>query len=1268
MKLKRLSFRLLVSGLLLLWTIGLLNALSFRPVMGLVSYGVSTLLGRRVDIQAIHIGFSFREGLNVDIHQLRIVNPDWVNAKQPGKLVSLGHAHAGVSIAGLLHGRLDIDNISVDQLSLSLIDKGPDRRNYVFAALEGSPAEAASQQNGPPFDFAAFWQQFQFPSVSLHDIQVSYDDGKQSWHMAVPYLALYPSSGDSSIVISGIGSINHAPLGLRASLNNPHQLFTRAGSQLKGELNAGMNKLSTRVQISLHPAFRVEGRARMTTTRLAQVFTMLAMPMPGWLQRFDSAGVLLNARYKNHQLEHASISAHTGYQHAPFAFQALAHSRDRGSLFPMRFSGALTSGSTHHLALSGTVDTPFIEDQWLDATVDARFADLAYLTARPTPDKLNRIHLQSQITMHHNSVSVAPLAVSARLDNKEIEGRFKADVSFAPAPGQADLEGHVHYEGEEIARVTAHSALATDQPDWLEVVAYGNVGRLEPLLESGGISTPYDLEHLEYRITAMGAEPDRVLVTFDPVTIDVNQQPLYVSGGLEANLQKPELAWYMQANVDTRGTNRININGKLAPSRQKKPWLKTTLDITMAEAENLAFLFRQPPGLLKDIHNIRMPVQVSVDERNIRVSSKRASVDFAQVDVNSRARLVYGWQQPGRPLLIDVSTETSGQDYLRIQGSGPLAEQKPFNLNGRGRLASLQAYSGVLPPLERIRLETRMKVLNEVLSLNTLDIKAHSNGEAMHLNASAEADIRARHLKSASLKAEVAGLKGHLAAHGRYHPATLEADLAVQAADLSQVNQMIHNWNIGYVPAIRDLELEARVRTPARQHYQGSLHFSTADSQLDVTGRARHQGPVWDLRALVKSPVINIKAFHDAFEKAGTAYRKQTADQWVRVVEDQQQDQEKIREKARKALKEQATVPQWMRVPIRDWLNYIDINADVDIRRIIFETGTAHDIQVAVNNRTNRQKAQLKASARNLFGSRLNINTRIDGNAGGDYHLQSSVYMGAVDLHRMMRDLYMPNPVKKGAMMIDMYGEGHGDTVNKLVNSFNGKLKFGVNDLKQTLANPQGQLGKFLLLLAGGDWHTGIEVNCAIGDFDIINGIYKINLLTIDTTGAVVEGSGEVDLPQQKVDIVLDPKAKYVNLSSLATAFRIAGNFRSLYFYPDVMSVAKTAGMVAGTTMLAATGIGMVAVGAAAATQMGKGLYYAHGDFCSQAMTPLSKKKLREIHQENAGFVENVYDQSTGWMSKGYQSVKEKGGTYMHNSYDKVGSGLDKMFDWRSKR
>lgn len=84
---------------------------------------------------------------------------------------------------------------------------------------------------------------------------------------------------------------------------------------------------------------------------------------------------------------------------------------------------------------------------------------------------------------------------------------------------------------------------------------------------------------------------------------------------------------------------------------------------------------------------------------------------------------------------------------------------------------------------------------------------------------------------------------------------------------------------------------------------------------------------------------------------------------------------------------------------------------------------------------------------------------------------------------------------------------------------------------------------------------------CAAAALDVKSGLMTSRTILLDTSDTVINGDGKVELADETIDMVLNPKPKDMRISSLRSPLRIGGTFASSSAGPDKVALGERAGL-----------------------------------------------------------------------------------------------------------
>lgn len=194
----------------------------------------------------------------------------------------------------------------------------------------------------------------------------------------------------------------------------------------------------------------------------------------------------------------------------------------------------------------------------------------------------------------------------------------------------------------------------------------------------------------------------------------------------------------------------------------------------------------------------------------------------------------------------------------------------------------------------------------------------------------------------------------------------------------------------------------------------------------------------------------------------------------------------------------------------------------------------------------------------------------------------------------------MPDSVQLGKTAVGKVG-GHvdiastGNSIARIAANADGDVDAGMGS---------GKVSKLLMEFAGMDLagilriklthDEQIPIRCAYGDFAVKDGIMTPRALVFDTSETRLNGSGNIDLREERLDITVRPKTKKFSPLSLRSPLHIEGSFRNPQLRPDYARM--------GLRAAAAAVLGSAAAPAAlvATTDLGQG---KDAEYCGNAAT-----------------------------------------------------------------
>jgi uncharacterized protein involved in outer membrane biogenesis len=253
-----------------------------------------------------------------------------------------------------------------------------------------------------------------------------------------------------------------------------------------------------------------------------------------------------------------------------------------------------------------------------------------------------------------------------------------------------------------------------------------------------------------------------------------------------------------------------------------------------------------------------------------------------------------------------------------------------------------------------------------------------------------------------------------------------------------------------------------------------------------------------------------------------------------------------------------------------DWIK--DINGDVTwpIGTLVRGGASAHDVAFSLDFKNGT--ATLKYVKGKIEGGTISGNGSLrPGNKGPVL----AVKLAASDIQAapLLNMMGMEDVLTVDRVNMTMDVNGPGTSMRDLMAGLNGAAGFATGEGQVRNSFARLLLGSLFGLLTpfGGD---ASHISCIAGHFDIKQGIATTRGTVVDTPGATVVGSGNIDLRNEKIDMRVDPKSKNVSLSALAVPVRVSGPLASPTVIPDpVATVGNTVSFATGTVNVATLGI-----------------------------------------------------------------------------------------------
>ncbi|MES2942681.1 MAG: AsmA family protein [Pseudomonadota bacterium] len=140
--------------------------------------------------------------------------------------------------------------------------------------------------------------------------------------------------------------------------------------------------------------------------------------------------------------------------------------------------------------------------------------------------------------------------------------------------------------------------------------------------------------------------------------------------------------------------------------------------------------------------------------------------------------------------------------------------------------------------------------------------------------------------------------------------------------------------------------------------------------------------------------------------------------------------------------------------------------------------------------------------------------------------------------------------------------KGKGNSAAQMLGSASGQLSvlMGQGQLSNILLEYMGlDGGEVIKFLLRGD--RNVQIRCAAAAFDVKQGLMNSKVIVLDTSDTVINGSGQISLANERLDLVLKPAPKDRSILSLRSPLKIGGTFASPSAGPDKLALAGRGGI-----------------------------------------------------------------------------------------------------------
>lgn len=146
---------------------------------------------------------------------------------------------------------------------------------------------------------------------------------------------------------------------------------------------------------------------------------------------------------------------------------------------------------------------------------------------------------------------------------------------------------------------------------------------------------------------------------------------------------------------------------------------------------------------------------------------------------------------------------------------------------------------------------------------------------------------------------------------------------------------------------------------------------------------------------------------------------------------------------------------------------------------------------------------------------------------------------------------------------------GRGNSAAQMLASSSGDVAvlMGKGELSNILLEFMGlDGGEVIKFFVRGD--RNVKLLCSAAAFEVKQGLMSSKVIVLDTSDTVINGTGQINLASETLDITLRPQPKDRSILSLRSPLKIGGTFASPSAGPDKLALGARAGVTLGLALI----------------------------------------------------------------------------------------------------
>ncbi len=199
------------------------------------------------------------------------------------------------------------------------------------------------------------------------------------------------------------------------------------------------------------------------------------------------------------------------------------------------------------------------------------------------------------------------------------------------------------------------------------------------------------------------------------------------------------------------------------------------------------------------------------------------------------------------------------------------------------------------------------------------------------------------------------------------------------------------------------------------------------------------------------------------------------------------------------------------------------------------------------------------------------------GSLAGKFSVDVNVVPAAFDAHLALRAVQLNQLFPTIETTKSAFGKvsgqvnlsGRGNSAAQMLGSASGDVAvlMGKGELSNILLEFMGlDGGEVIKFFLRGD--RNVKLLCSAAAFEVKQGMMSSKVIVLDTSDTVINGSGQINLAKETLDITLHPQPKDHSILSLRSPLKIGGTFASPSAGPDKLALGARAGVTLGLAFI----------------------------------------------------------------------------------------------------